>query len=239
MKKIKCLITDDEKLAQNVLIHHISKFDFLELKGVCKNVFELIRFLNEDKAIDLIFLDIKMPEINGTDFVNIFKDSPAIIYTTAYNQYALEAFDQSAVDYLMKPVSLERFSKAVHRAQQILGSETVKKVQENSNEDLSFYVKSEKKLIKINFDELVFIEGMRNYVCINTLTDKIIVHQTLTNFESSFKEYQKIVRVHKSFFVNLNHVQFIEQHVMKLTTGTNIPIGLQYRDFVYEKLTII
>ena len=101
------------------------------------------------------------------------------------------------------------------------------------------YVKSEKKLVKINFDELVFIEGMRNYVCIHTLTDKITVHQTLTNFETSFKDYQKIVRVHKSFFVNLNHVQFIEQHVMRLTTGANIPIGLQYRDLVYEKLTII
>lgn len=145
-------------------------------------MFELIRFLNEDKEIDLIFLDIKMPEIDGIDFVNIFKNPPAIIYTTAYNQYALEAFDQSAVDYLMKPVSLERFSKAVHRAQQILGSEPMKTVQEASNEDLSFFVKSEKKLIKINFDELVFIEGMRNYVHINTLTDKIIVHHTLTNF---------------------------------------------------------
>lgn len=138
MKKIRCLITDDEKLAQNVLIHHISKFDFLELKGVCNNVFELIRFLNEDKEIDLIFLDIKMPEINGTDFVNIFKNPPAIIYTTAYNQYALEAFDQSAIDYLMKPISLERFSKAVHRAQQILGKETIKTVHETSTEDLSF-----------------------------------------------------------------------------------------------------
>jgi len=239
MKKITCLITDDEKLAQNVLIHHISKFDFLELKGVCNNVFELIRFLNEDKEIDLIFLDIKMPEINGTDFVNIFKNPPAIIYTTAYNQYALEAFDQSAIDYLMKPISLERFSKAVHCAQQILGNETIKTVPETSTEDLSFYVKSEKKLVKINFDQLVFIEGMRNYVCIHTLTDKITVHQTLANFEASFKDYQKIVRVHKSFFVNLNHVQFIEQHVMKLVTGTNIPIGLQYRDLVYEKLTII
>lgn len=239
MKKIKCLITDDEKLAQNVLSHHISKFDFLELKGVCNNVFELIRYLNEDNDIDLIFLDIKMPEINGTDFVNIFKNPPAIIYTTAYNQYALEAFDQHALDYLMKPISLERFSKAVHRAQQILVNDSVEKAQESSTEDLSFYVKSEKKLVKINFDQLVFIEGMRNYVCIHTLTDKITVHQTLTNFENSFKDYQKIVRVHKSFFVNLNHVQFIEQHVMKLESGANIPIGLQYRDMVYEKLTII
>ena len=239
MKKIRCLITDDEKLAQNVLVHHVSKFDFLELKGICNNVFELISFLNEDREIDLIFLDIKMPEINGTDFVNIFKDPPAIIYTTAYNQYALEAFDQHAVDYLMKPVSLERFSKAVHRAQQILVNESVKKVQDVSLEELSFYVKSEKRLVKINFDELVFIEGMRNYVCIHTLTEKITVHQTLTNFETSFKDYQKIVRVHKSFFVNLNHVQFIEQHIMKLTKGANIPIGLQYRDLVYEKLTII
>lgn len=113
--KIRCLVVDDEKLAQDVLVHHISKFDILQLEGVCNNVFELITFLNRDKNIDLIFLDIKMPEINGTDFVDMFNNPPAIVYTTAYNQYALNAFDQSAADYLLKPISLDRFSKSVQK----------------------------------------------------------------------------------------------------------------------------
>jgi DNA-binding LytR/AlgR family response regulator len=120
IRKIRCLVVDDEKLAQEVLIHHISKFDSLELVGVCNNVFELISFLNRDKDIDLIFLDIKMPEISGTEFINMFNHPPAIIYTTAYNQYALDAFEQSALDYLLKPISLERFSKSVQKAQHFL-----------------------------------------------------------------------------------------------------------------------
>jgi len=238
MKNLNCLIVDDEKLAQDVLVHHVSKFDFLTLKGVCNNVFELIRFLNNDKEIDLIFLDIKMPEIDGTDFVNLFKNPPAIIYTTAFNQYALEAFDQNALDYLMKPISLERFSKAVHKAQQFLSHE-VNATANTTAEATSFYVKSDKKLVNVHFDQLLYIEGMRNYACLHTLQNKIMVHQTLTHFDVHFKDYPQIIRVHKSFFVNLNHVQFIEQHVIKLNNGTTIPIGLQYRDLVYEKLNIL
>lgn len=118
--KIKCLVVDDEKLAQDVLIHHISKFDILQLEGICNNVFELISFLNKNSEIDLIFLDIKMPEINGTDFVKMFKDPPTIIYTTAYDQYAVDAFDQNALDYLLKPISLDRFSKSIQKATKIV-----------------------------------------------------------------------------------------------------------------------
>jgi len=236
---INCLIVDDEKLAQDVLVHHVSKFEFLKLKGVCNNVFELIRFLNNNKEIDLIFLDIKMPEIDGTDFVNLFKNPPAIIYTTAFNQYALDAFDHNAIDYLMKPISLERFSKAVHKAQQFLSNALSSESENTSNEDTSFYVKSDKKLVNIPFDQLLYIEGMRNYACIHTFQNKIMVHQTLSNFDASFKNYSKIVRVHKSFFVNLSHVQYIEQHVIKLNNGATLPIGLQYRDLVYEKLNIL
>ncbi|MCP1994485.1 LytTR family DNA-binding domain-containing protein [Flavobacterium sp. HSC-61S13] len=120
MMKIKCLVVDDERLAQEVLVHHISKFEDLQLEGICNNVFELISFLNKNKEIDLIFLDIKMPEISGTDFVSMFNNPPAIIYTTAYNNYAVDAFNQSALDYLLKPISLERFSQSIQKASQYL-----------------------------------------------------------------------------------------------------------------------
>ncbi|MGG7438185.1 LytR/AlgR family response regulator transcription factor [Chryseobacterium arthrosphaerae] len=186
MTKIKCLVVDDEKLAQDVLIHHISKFDTLQLEGVCNNVFELITALHRNKDIDLIFLDIKMPEISGTDFVTMFNHPPAIIYTTAYNQYALDAFNHSAIDYLLKPISLERFAKSIQKATQLL-----RPVQQNQppvttekgNE--CFYVKSDKRLMKINPAELIYIEGMRNYINLHTETGTIMIHATLTSFEEN------------------------------------------------------
>ena len=239
MTKIRCLVVDDEKLAQEVLIHHISKFEILQLEGVCNNVFELITFLNKDKNIDLIFLDIKMPEINGTDFVTMFNNPPAIIYTTAFNQYALDAFDQSAIDYLLKPISLDRFSKSVQKATQILRptQQPTSIITEKNTE--SFYVKSDKRLVKINPEELIYIEGMRNYICLHTETDKILVHGTLTSIEENLKHLDFICRVHKSFFINLNKINYLEQHVILLTNKKSIPIGLSYREQVYERLKIM
>jgi len=239
MDKIRCLVVDDEKLAQNVLIHHISKFDVLQLEGVCSNVFELISFLNKDRNIDLIFLDIKMPEISGTDFVTMFNNPPAIIYTTAYNQYALDAFDHNAVDYLLKPISLERFSKAVQKVGNLLKKEAPALQPSAEKAEESFYVKSDKRLVKINPAELVYIEGMRNYICLFTETEKVMVHGTLSAIEDSLKHLPYICRVHKSFFVNLHQIKYLEQHVIMLHTKKSIPIGQSYREQVYEKLRII
>ncbi|MBP7500171.1 MAG: response regulator transcription factor [Chryseobacterium sp.] len=239
MTKIRCLVVDDEKLAQEVLIHHISKFEILQLEGVCNNVFELITFLNKDKNIDLIFLDIKMPEINGTDFVTMFNNPPAIIYTTAFNQYALDAFDQSAIDYLLKPISLDRFSKSVQKATQLLKQTQQPTSILNEKNTESFYVKSDKRLVKIDPEELIYIEGMRNYICLHTETDKILVHGTLASIEENLKHLDFICRVHKSFFINLNKINYLEQHVILLTNKKSIPIGLSYREQVYERLRIM
>lgn len=240
MTKIKCLVVDDEKLAQDVLIHHISKFDTLQLEGVCNNVFELITTLNRNKDIDLIFLDIKMPEISGTEFVSMFNNPPAIIYTTAYNQYALDAFNQSAIDYLLKPISLERFAKSIQKVSQFL-----KPVQQTSasitaeKENDSFYVKSDKRLIKVNPAELIYIEGMGNYINLHTEAGTIMIHATLTSFEENLKHLNYICRVHKSFFINLNKVNYLEQHVIILSNKKSIPIGLSYREQFYAQLKIL
>ena len=239
MTKIRCLVVDDEKLAQEVLVHHISKFEILQLEGVCNNVFELITFLNKDKNIDLIFLDIKMPEINGTDFVTMFNNPPAIIYTTAFNQYALDAFDQSAIDYLLKPISLDRFSKSVQKATQLLKPTQQPTSILNEKNPESFYVKSDKRLVKINPEELIYIEGMRNYICLHTETDKILVHGTLASIEENLKHLDFICRVHKSFFINLNKINYLEQHLILLTNKKSVPVGLSYREQVYEKLKIM
>ncbi|MCD0478771.1 response regulator transcription factor [Chryseobacterium sp. LC2016-29] len=237
--KIKCLIVDDEKLAQDVLIHHISKFDTLQLEGVCNNVFELISFLNKKTGIDLIFLDIKMPEIQGTDFVDMFKNPPAIIYTTAYNQYAVDAFNQDALDYLLKPISLERFSKSVQKATKILSSQQNDIPVQTEQKDNVFYVKSDKRLVKIDPTELIFIEGMGNYVGLHTETNKIMLHSTLSAMEENLNHLNYICRVHKSFFINLNKIKHVEQHVIILNNNKNVPIGLSYRNNIYDKLKII
>ncbi|MCD1116583.1 LytR/AlgR family response regulator transcription factor [Chryseobacterium turcicum] len=240
MTKIKCLVVDDEKLAQDVLIHHISKFDILQLEGVCNNVFELIAFLNKNKDIDLIFLDIKMPEINGTDFVTLFNNPPAIIYTTAYHQYALNAFDQSAIDYLLKPISLERFAKGIQKATQFLSPiQQNQTLMTSEKVDGSFYVKSDKRLIKVNPAELIYIEGMRNYINLHTENGMIMIHATLASFEENLKHLTHICRVHKSFFINLNKINYLEQHVIILTNKKSIPVGLSYREQFYDKLKIM
>jgi DNA-binding LytR/AlgR family response regulator len=240
MTKIRCLVVDDEKLAQDVVIHHISKFEVLQLEGVCNNVFELIAFLNKDKNIDLIFLDVKMPEISGTDFVTMFNNPPAIIYTTAYNQYALDAFDHNAIDYLLKPISLDRFSKSIQKATQFLRPQHQKPslINTEKNDD-SFYVKSDKRLVKINPGELFYIEGMRNYICLYTETEKVIVHGTLASVEENLKNLNYICRVHKSFFINVNKIDYVEQHLVILVNKKSIPIGLSYREQFYEKLKIM
>lgn len=240
MTKIKCLVVDDEKLAQDVLIHHISKFDTLQLEGVCNNVFELIAFLNRNKDIDLIFLDIKMPEISGTDFVTLFNNPPAIIYTTAYNQYALDAFNQNAIDYLLKPISLERFANSIQKATQYLkpAQQSPAHIPAEKESD-SFYVKSDKRLIKIDPAELIYVEGMGNYINLHTETGTIMIHATLTSFEENLKHINYICRVHKSFFINLNKINYLEQHVIILSNKKSIPIGLSYREQFYAQLKIM
>lgn len=238
MEKIRCLIVDDEKLAQEVLAHHISKFDILKPEGICNNVFELIAFLNRNRNIDLIFLDIKMPEISGTDFVDMFNSPPAIIYTTAYDQYAAEAFGQNAIDYLLKPISLDRFSRSIQKAVRIVRPEQkLTSVNEENND--CFYVRSDKRLVKIDPRELIYIEGMGNYLCFHTEAGKVTVHATLSAVEESLKHLDYICRVHKSYFVNLQKISYLEQHVISLINKKNVPVGLSYRDQVYEKLKII
>lgn len=238
MNLIKCLVVDDEKLAQEVLVSHIARHDLLQLKGVCNNVLELISLLHKDPDVDLIFLDIRMPEISGLDFVKIFNRPPAVIYTTAYSQHALEAFDQQAIDYLLKPVSLERFSKAVSRARQLLRPE-VQQEGAGSTVPQVFYVKSDKKLVKIDPAQLLYAEGLRNYISLVTIQgEKTIVHSTLTAMEERFAGAPDMCRVHKSFLVNLLQVKYLENHVLTLTGGQEIPIGLHYREAVLGRLNI-
>lgn len=236
MKKVlRCLIVDDELLAQEVMKHLVSQFEDLEIAGVCNNVFELLKFLAKDDAIDVVFLDIKMPEIQGIEFVNIYKNPPKIVYTTAFSNYALEAFGQNAVDYLLKPISLERFSQTIDKLRGLTETSAVANNTSPSATN-SFFIRSDKRMIPINREDIILVEGLGNYVTIFTEDDKYVVHSTMTQLEEQLSAYNEIVRVHKSFLVNTSKIKYIEQHTIYLPLNKIVPIGLTFRAAFYQQM---
>lgn len=224
-----CLIVDDEPLAQDVIEHHLGKIDFLSLKGKCSNAFEALVKINSEQ-IDVLFLDIKMPEMSGIEFIKSIKQVPKIILTTAFSDYALEGYELEIVDYLLKPISFERFLKAVNKLKQ---STTSDHDASRSNEGMKneLFIKSDRKLIKIDAQDILFIEGLKNYLMIytNTPHKRIITHSTFKNMEDELSGYSYFQRVHKSFIVNLNHLSVIEGNSVHIGSHI-IPIGSMYKE---------
>jgi DNA-binding LytR/AlgR family response regulator len=233
---MKCLIVDDEMLARDVIETYIEKVDFLQLAGKCSNALQAFSALNK-QHIDLMFLDIKMPEMTGLEFIRSLKTPPKIIITTAFHEYALDGFELDVVDYLLKPISFERFLKAVHKVrvpQEQLPAHTPEKLPPEA-----FYVRSDRKLVKINPAEIVFIESLKNYLCIYTGKQKVIVLSTLQYLEEQLKEYPFILRVHKSFLVNKSFITEIDNGILRMNTGNEIPLGGMYKDTFLEAMKIL
>jgi two-component system, LytTR family, response regulator len=224
--KIRCLAIDDEPLALELLEDNIRQVPFLELVGSCNNAFEATEILHSE-SIDLIFLDIQMPGITGIQFIKSIQPSskPMAIFVTAYEQYALESFDLDVVDYLLKPVAFERFFKAANKAFDIF------KLRQNSHQEVSpthFFVNANYSLVKIRFDEISYIEGLKDYVKIyvSSAHHPIITRMTLKGIEQKLP-IGKFLRVHKSFIVSLEKVQSVRN--LKISMGEAvIPIGEQY-----------
>src|ERR1700744_5554973 len=173
MNKITCIITDDEQFARKGLQGYVEKLDFLELKGVCEDALQLSSMLRQ-QSVDLLFLDIQMPHLTGIELIKALPDPPKVIFTTAYEQYALQGFELDVLDYLLKPISYERFFKAAWKAHDYFAPRG-----EKANEVVPYmFAKSNGKLEKINFDEILFIEGMENYAAIYLEGRKIIIHTT-------------------------------------------------------------
>lgn len=218
--KLKCLIIDDEPAAQAVLKHFISMIDFLEIKKLCINTQQAQIALEEHRDINLLFLDINMPKETGLDFYNSLKNPPAVIFTTAYPQYAVNAFDLTAVDYLLKPISFERFLNAVNKAyQQLIHFEN-----EVSN---SILIKSNKVLHQINLSDIQVIEAFGDYIKIHTEAKTVVTNSTLTNFLKELTT-SNFIRCHKSFAVNKNLVDVVEGNTIHIKTQ-QIPIGQKYK----------
>lgn len=233
---MNCLIVDDELLAQEVIEHYLSRIEGMVLVGKCNNAIEAFAALNRH-PVDLMFLDIKMPEITGLDFIRSLKHPPKIILTTAFTEYALEGYELDVSDYLLKPVSFERFIKAVDKVRRV--QDQVAPTPILSSEADSFYVKSDRKLVKVIPSEIIYIESQKNYLYIHTTEQKILTYSTLNNMEESLNRYDYLIRVHKSYLINKNLIRQIDNGIIILKTDAEIPLGASYRDDFMAQMRIL
>jgi DNA-binding LytR/AlgR family response regulator len=241
MKKIRTLIVDDEPIAQEILETYLLKIPELELAGKCKNALEAFSMLNKGQT-DLMLLDINMPEISGIDFLKSLKNPPHIIFTTAYSEFALESYEMNAIDYLLKPISFERFLKAIDKTVKIIQAGQTENnapvnisTQSSESQSNLMFVKSEGKLIKIDLNQLWLVEGLKDYVQLWIDEGKIIVHTTMKNLEDLLLSHPHFIRVHKSHIINIRYISEVWGNSIKIKNQT-ITIGMTYKDDVNRVL---
>ncbi|GGI57482.1 LytR/AlgR family response regulator transcription factor [Winogradskyella haliclonae] len=232
MKTLRCIIADDEPIARQILENYIADTPHLELVALCKNAFDVMEVLQE-KTIDLLFLDINMPKLSGISLLKTMSYKPEVIITTAYPEYAVEGFELSVTDYLLKPFSLERFLQAVIKVQKNTSKQT-ETVLENKNEVASsIFVKSDKKLLKLDFDNITHIEAYGNYVKIYT-DAMVLTPQTLSDVLKQLPE--QFLRIHKSYIINFDYLASIEGNQVVLLNKVKLPIGKSYRTVILDKI---
>lgn len=224
---IKCIITDDEPVARKGLQSYVEKVDFLTLTGVCEDAIQLNTLLKTERP-DLLFLDIEMPYLSGLDLLATLTNPPKVIITSAYEQYALKGYEFDVTDYLLKPIPFERFLKAVNKVHDLLLKETPPGAEE------FLFVKSDKQMKKIFLKDIFFIEGLENYICIYTASDKTLVHSTMKNIYSSLPE-SDFIQTHRSFIININRVNLIEGNILNIE-GHEIPVARNYREQVFTRI---
>lgn len=235
---IKCLIVDDEPLALHILEDYISKVPFMELVKATTNPIEALTLV-QDGNIDLVFLDVQMPELTGIQFLKIANGKTKVILTTAYPQYALEGYELDVVDYLLKPIAFDRFFKAAQKALGIIhpskaaAAEPVQ-VQQQQQDFMSdfIFIKSEHKIQKVYLHQILFIEGLKDYISIFTTTERIITLQNMKKMEDTLPD-KHFIRVHKSYIVALNKIDSIERSRIRIGDKI-IPVGDTYRDEFFK-----
>lgn len=242
MNKIKCVLVDDEPLALDVLESYINRVDGLELTARCDNAMKAFEILR-NQNVDLIFLDIQMPRLNGIDFLKTLQNPPKVIFTTAYREYALEAFDLDAIDYLLKPIPFGRFLKALSKAfSQLQSQSTSSNLPLNTEESESYIstdsliVKSDKKMIKINLKDIIYIESLKDYVIIHLPDKRLVTKQKISFLEQKLME-NNFLRIHRSYLISTNKIEaFTPSHIE--INGQELPIGRSYKSEVSKILGI-
>ncbi|MEM1257194.1 MAG: response regulator transcription factor [Bacteroidota bacterium] len=227
---IKCIVVDDEPLARALLESHIAEVPYLKLLGSFKNALEASNFLAKE-AVDVVFLDIQMPRLTGLDFLKSIANPPKVIFTTAYREYALESYDFEAVDYLLKPITLPRFLKAVNKLLNLKKDHSSVHITGHEKEYLFFNVN--RKRVKVIVDDIQFIESLKDYIHIHLSTTKIMVKQQLGKTMEYLPSY--FIRVHRSYIVNTKTITAYTAEDIEIGT-LEIPIGGIYKDFVFAYL---
>jgi DNA-binding LytR/AlgR family response regulator len=227
MSKIRCIIVDDEPLAISLLENYVQKVPFLELVFSSENPIDALEYIQNNES-DLVFLDIQMPELTGINFMKILGDKQKYILTTAYSEFALEGYEHNIVDYLLKPISFERFYKSALKAQERFS------VNENK-EDSHFFVKSSGQQHRISFEEILYVESIKDYVNIRTGEQEYIVLDTLKSMELQLPE-SSFVRIHKSFIINLDQIKSLGSKKVTLASDQEIPIGESFRMNLLTKI---
>ena len=225
---LKCIIIEDEVLAQDVIKSHLERIGTLELAGVYRNAPEAAAALKTGD-IDIMFLDIRLPGMSGLQFLRGLKDPPLVVLTTAYAEYALESYEFNVIDYLLKPISFERFSKAVNK---ILDGRlfTAAAKEAYLYSDDHIFVRSNSKFFRVNFSEIIYIQGMRDYLKIYTPDYALVTHQTMNELEKTLPS-RHFIRVHKSYIISLKHIRSIYGNTIELDKAT-IPIGINYKESI-------
>lgn len=229
-KKIKCLVVDDEPPAREILKQHIAGVDALELAGTCASAVEAISFL-KDHLVDLIFLDIQMPQLPGTNFIRTLKNPPKVIFTTAFRKYAVEGFELDAVDYLLKPISFERFLKGVNKVLQInfAFDHSLSSAKENHRESVNsfLYFRAERKMVKVFFSDILFIEALKDYIRIVTQTKTIVTKYVLSTL-AELLPADDFLRIHKSYIVAISKIESYNADNIQIAKH-ELPIGRLYK----------
>lgn len=231
-----CVIIDDEPLARECISNYVSEVEFLDFKGSGSNPLELRQLLDNHK-VDLIFLDIQMPVMNGIDFLKMTQNTQMVIITTAYPSFALEGFQLDVLDYLVKPITFNRFFKAVNKAKdyhQLLAKSAAHQPEQPGKPEDYFFIKCDHKYERIYFDDILYIEGLQNYVAIHTSSGKYITLMSLKSVQENLNN-GSFIRVHKSYIVSIPKIASIENNDI-IIQSFRIPISRHYRDEVIERV---
>lgn len=229
---MNCLIVDDEEMSRNIVRHFVEQTNFLTLSSECADAIQAANFLQQSQ-VDLLFLDIEMPHMSGMDLVKSLLVKPQVIFITSRSDYAVEAFEYSVTDYLVKPITYGRFLKAVTKAKEVF--DTLQPIQVHSKD---LYIKSDSKIIKVNLKDLLYVEALADYVMIYTSQgNRHVVHATMKGVEKKLNSGE-FVRVHRSYIVNVEKIEAIEDLSIVINKKL-IPIGASYKDNFLKKLNIL
>jgi DNA-binding LytR/AlgR family response regulator len=233
---MNCIIIDDDEMSRRVVEEFISRTDFLSLTNSFANAVEAINYLKQGDDVHLIFLDIEMPEMSGIDFLNTQSNQPQVIIISSKEKYAIQAFDYSVTDYLLKPITYARFFKAASKSYEIFN-----KGRSYADVDKEIFIKKNSSLVRIKYNDILWVEALENYVVINTTTEKFTIHFTMKSIENQLPT-AKFKRVHRSFIVNVSRITSIEDNSVMIKMNDSrkvIPIGKSYRDKLLSEINLM